>query len=533
VIDTWWVQGRSDPDRELLDTAALAGHLVPAGSVYAFLAEHRGEVFPDGLFADLFPSGRGRPSVPGEVIASVLVLQTLQDLSDAEAMTALRCDLRWKVACGLPIDHEGFHPTTLTVWRNRLRASDRPERIFEAVRAVVAETGVLTGKSRRALDSVVFDDAVATQDTVTQLIAAVRRVRRLVPAAAAVIAERCHAHDWDDVRKPAIAWDDKAARDALVSALVNDATTVVEGLAGVELGEPAAQAVALLALVAGQDVEPAEGSDGTDGRWRIARRVALERVISVVDPQARHVHKTVHQRQDGFKGHVAIEPDTGLFTAGELTEACGEDNHEAVVGLALLDDDPVDAEDGFEVLGDSAYGTGEARAALADAGHTAIVKPAPLQPAVAGGFTVDDFIVDEAAGTATCPNGVTRRITARRSVTFGAACRGCPLRQRCTTARRGRSLDLHPHDALLRRARRDWATRDDLRATYRRHRPMVERSIAWLIGPKGRCRKLRYHGVAANDWWLHTRMAALNLRRLLNLGLYHHNHTWALPIASA
>jgi Transposase DDE domain group 1/Transposase domain (DUF772) len=96
-----------------LDTAALVGHLVPAGSVYAFLAEHRQQVFPDGLFADLFPSGKGRPSVPGEVIASVLVLQTLQDLSDAEteAMQALRCDLRWKVACGLPIDHEGFLDT--------------------------------------------------------------------------------------------------------------------------------------------------------------------------------------------------------------------------------------------------------------------------------------------------------------------------------------------------------------------------------------------------------------------------------------
>src|SRR4051812_50009976 len=127
------------------------------------------------MFNDLFPSGKGRPSVPGAVIASVLVLQTLEDRSDTEAMDALRCDLRWKVACGLPIDHPGFHPTTLTVWRNRLRGSDSPERIFEAVRAVIAETGVLKGKHRRALDSVVLDDAVATQDTVTQLIAAVRR----------------------------------------------------------------------------------------------------------------------------------------------------------------------------------------------------------------------------------------------------------------------------------------------------------------------------------------------------------------------
>jgi Transposase domain (DUF772) len=261
LIDNWWVQDRSGPDRELLDTASLVGHLVPAGSVFAFLAEHRREVFPDGLFADLFPSGRGRPSVPAEVIASVLVLQALQDLSDAEAMDALRCDLRWKVACGLPIDHSGFHPTTLTVWRNRLRASDHPQRIFEAVRVVIDRSRVLKGKTRRALDSAVLDDAVATQDTVTQLIAAVRRVRREVPGAADLIAQRCQAHDWDDAGKPQIAWDDKAARDTLVSALVEDARTIVATFAGVELDEPAARVLALLALVAGQDVEPAEGSD--------------------------------------------------------------------------------------------------------------------------------------------------------------------------------------------------------------------------------------------------------------------------------
>jgi transposase len=526
LVDNWWVQGRSGSDRVLLDTAALVGHLVPTGSVYAFLAEHRCEVFCDGLFADLFPSGRGRPSVPGEVIASVLVLQTLQDLSDSEAMQALRCDLRWKVACGLPVDHEGFHPTTLTVWRNRLRASQRPERIFEAVRAVIAQTGVLKGKTRRALDSVVLDDAVATQDTITQLIAAVRRVRREIPAAAAVIAERCHAHDWDDAGKPAIAWDDKDARDALVSALVGDANTLIDALRGADVGQQGSQALALLALVAGQDVEPAEGSDGADGRWRIARRVAEDRVISVVDPQARHVHKTVTHRQDGYKGHVAVEPDTGLFTAGEITEASGEDNHEAVVGLALLDDDTEPGQ--LEVLGDSAYGTGDARDALAEAGHTAIIKPAPLRPAVAGGFTLDDFTIDEAAGTVTCPNGITRTLTTSRSAAFTIACRGCPLRQRCTSAKGGRIVRLHKHDALLRQARRDWATNPDLQATYRQHRPMVERSIAWLIGPKGRCRKLRYRGVAANDWWLHTRMAALNLRRLINLGLTRQHSGWAI-----
>jgi hypothetical protein len=527
------MQGGGGRDPELMDAAALVGHLVSAGSVFAFLAEHRRVVFPASLFEDLFPSVTGRPSLPGEVAASVLVLQTLHDLSDREAVAAVRCDIRWKVACGLPLDHEGFHPSTLTYWRKRLAKSDRPHRIFDAVREVVAETGVLKGKTRRALDSVVLDDAVATQDTITQLIAAIRRAGRQVPGAAEVIASRCRAHDYSDPGKPAIAWDDKAAREALVSALVNDAVAVLEALAGAELEDEAEQAVALLALVAGQDVEPAEGSDGTDGRWRIARKVAEDRVISTVDIEARHVHKTVHSRQDGYKAHVAVEPDTGLFTGGRLAQATGADNHEAVIGVALLDeeataDDATGDKAEWAVLGDSAYGTGQARADLTERGHTGVIKPMPLRPAVEGGFTTDEFIVNETDGTATCPAGLTRPITAKRRVIFGAACRSCPLRERCTASKAGRALNLHPQDALLRQARHDWATDEQRREIYRQHRPMVERSIAWLIGPKGRCRKLRYRGVNANDLWLHLRMAGLNLRRLLTLGLTRHHRTWAM-----
>lgn len=521
------MQGTSKPDPELLDARALVGHLVPADSVFGFLAEHRHELFPPELFEDLFRSSTGRPSLPCAIAASVLVLQTLQDLSDRDAVAAVRCDLRWKVACGLPLDHEGFHPSTLTYWRRRLAVSDRPNRIFDAVRAVVAQTGVLAGKTRRALDSVVLDDAVATQDTITQLIAAIRRVAREVPDAAQIIATQCHAHDYTDPGKPMIAWDDQTAREALVSALVGDALRVTAALAGVELADKPAEALALLALIAGQDVEPAPGSDGTDGRWRIARKVAEDRVISVPDPDARHVHKTVHHKQDGYKGHVVIEPDTGLFTGGALTRASGTDNHEAVIGCGLLAEEP-DLPDTVEVLGDTAYGTGDARAALTEAGHIPVIKPMPLRPAVAGGFTLDEFVVDEPSGMVTCPNGVTRRITAKRNVIFGAACGGCLLRARCTNSASGRTLTLHPRDALLRQARRDWREDEDLRAVYRRHRPMVERSIAWLIGPKGRCRKLRYRGVSANDAWLHLRMAGLNLRRLLNLGLDRQGGVWVM-----
>jgi IS5 family transposase len=514
------MQGRADDQRELLDAESVAGHLLKSDSMFAFLAAHRGELFPEEMFADLFPSRRGRPSVPAEVMASVITLQALHGLSDNETVDAVTFDLRWKAACGLPITAAAFHSTTLTYWRRRLAASDRPNRIFEAVKAVIAQSGALAGKQRRALDSTVLDDAVATQDTVTQLIAAIRRVRREVPVAAEVIAEHCSAHDYDDPGKPAIAWNDKTARDQLVDALVSDGHRVLGNLPEQELGPRAAEAVALLALIAGQDVEPVEGSDGTDGRWRIAHNVAGDRVISTVDPEARHAHKTVHRRQDGFKAHIVIEPDTGIITDCALTKASGADNHEAVVGLALLDGEDTP----LRVLGDSAYGTGATRAALADASHTAIIKPHPLRAPVPGGFTTDDFVIDFDARTVTCPANYTLPIPPSGGVGFRKRCHSCSLASRCTTAVSGRKLTLSEHEPLL-RAARSQARDPEWQAEYRRHRPMVERSIAWLT--RGN-RKVRYRGVVKNDHWLHHRTAALNLRRLITLGLTHTGTTWAL-----
>jgi hypothetical protein len=517
------MQGTSPAQHGVMDAESTLDRLMPAGSVYAFLADHRQELFPDVMFADLFPSARGRPSVPADVVATVLALQALEGRSDRDAVEALTFDLRWKAACDWPVTAAAFHATVLTYWRRRLAASARPNRIFEVMREVVAATGVLAGKARRALDSTVLDDAVATQDTVTQLIAAIRRVRREVPGAPAVIAEHCRAHDYDDAGKPAIAWDDPQARAVLVDALVGDAHRLLGYLPAQELGPRAAEAVALLALVAGQDVEPVEGSDGTDGRWQIAQRVAADRVISTVDPETRHAHKTVSRRQDGFKAHVVVEPDTGLITDTRLTPAAGAAHSDAAVGVDLLAGDDTLAGP-VQVLGDSAYGTGEALHALQEAGHTPVIKPWPLRPAVPGGFTADDFTVDERAGTATCPAGITRPISRTRAVTFGAACRGCPLRQRCTGAAGGRTLNLHRHDALQ-RAHRARATDPDFQATYRRHRPMVERSLAWLT--RGN-RQVPYRGVAKNDAWLHLRVAMINLRRLLTLGLTRTDNSWAI-----
>lgn len=513
--------------------------------MFAFLAQHRGEVFPDVQFADLFPSGKGRPSIPAPVAASILTLQTLLDYSDAQTAEAARCDLRWKVACGMALDDKGFHPSTLTYWRRRLASSDRPHRINEAIRKVVEQTGILQGRHRRAVDSTILADAVATQDTITQLVSQIRRVARVVPGAAEQVAAVCTGYDYGRPGKPDIDWDDPAARNALVSALVNDANTLVAVLAEAQLDEQAQQAVALLALVAGQDVEPAEGSDGTDGRWRIARRVAEDRVISTVDPDARHTRKSPEARRDGYRAHTAAEPDTGIITDEELTKACGADNTDPAIAERFLTNDiatsnnSTDDDGGHddptgeghtpprEWYGDSAYGTGELRGAIRDAGHEAVIKPKPVRPAVEGGFTVDDFTVDQTAGTVTCPNQLTRTITPSRYAVFGAACRTCPLRQRCTTSKDGRTIRLHPHDTLLRQARRDWTNTPDLKDRYRQHRPNIERVISQIASIGGRRLKLRYRGTAANNAWLKRRTAALNLRNLINRGL-RYTDGWAL-----
>jgi hypothetical protein len=523
------MQGRERADRQLLDAGALVGHLVPPGSMFAFLAAHRQELFGDEDFADLFPSGKGRPSVPASVMASVMVLQVLHDYSDAEAAEAARCDLRWKAACGFPLDHAGFDPSTLVYWRRRLASSGRPHRISDAVAAVITQTGVLKGRRRRVVDSTILADAVATQDTITQLVAAIRRVARLVPGASEQIAAVCTGHDYSQPGKPRIDWEDPQAKDVLVSALVNDANALAAALAGGELDEQAASALGLLALVAGQDVEPAEDSDGTDGRWRIARKVAADRVISTVDPEARHTRKSPENRRDGYRAHVVACPETGIITGAQLTRASGEENSDAAVAAQFLA--AAAAEDGpsCQWYGDSAYGTGDLRAAAHEARHATVIKPKPLKPAVEGGFTLDDFTVDEAAAAVTCPAGVTRPISARRTVTFGAACRGCPLRARCTTRKDGRALILHEHDALLRAARAGWAAQPGLREDYKKYRPNVERVISQVASRGGRRLKLRYLGATRNNAWLKNRTAALNLRNLISRGLAFDNRTWVLP----
>jgi IS5 family transposase len=296
--------------------------------------------------------------------------------------------------------------------------------------------------------------------------------------------------------------------------LVSDARAVLAAVQDAELDAIQAEAVGLLGLVAGQDVEPGEA----EGTFRVARNLAADRVISTVDPDARHLHKRRSSSRDGEKAHVAVEPETGLVCAAALTPANAADGP---TGVGLLAGEPA----GLEVLGDAAYGGGETRAALTAAGHAQTIKPIPLSAAVPGGFTRDDCTIDLQAKTVTCPAGHTVAITPGGRAVFDWRCRPCPLRERCTRAKDGKTVNLHPHEAELVAARRK-AADPAFQASYRRWRPMVERSIAWLVA-KGH-RRVRYRGLARNQLGLSLRVAAINLRRLVTMGLDYGDAGWVL-----
>ena len=305
---------------------------------------------------------------------------------------------------------------------------------------------------------------------------------------------------------------------------MNDANALVAAFRDAELEEPAASAVALLALVAGQDVEPAEGSDGTDGRWRIARKVAEDRVISVHDPDARHTRKSPENRRDGYRAHVAACPETGIITGGQLTRAAGEDNSDAAVAARLLAAKTHPPRS--TVTRPTAPGTCAQRSGRPGTRRSSSPsRSSPPLRADSPWMTSPSMRPPEPS---TCPAGITRPVTARRNVTFGAACRGCPLRARCTTSKHGRALILHQHDALLRAARHDWATSPKRREDYRKYRPDIERVISQVATRGGRRLKLRYAGTARNNAWLKNRAAALNLRNLIGRGLARGNGAWVL-----
>lgn len=510
-------------------------------SIYALLYRESHRLFPDEMFADLF-ADIGRASVPPRIVAVVMVLQRLEGLSDREAVDRVTFDLRWKYAAGgLDFDYDGFVHTVLVDMRARLRRSARPNRILEAGLAVAREAGLIGRK--RVLDSTPLYDAVATQDTVTLIRSAIRALLRIVEQDLGAELRACCKRDDDYTTpgKPSCDWDDVTARETLVDALARDAYAILAVLDGRALASEVTEAAKLLATVVGQDLEPRD-----TGRFQIARRVAPDRVISVVDPEARHGHKTAARGFDGYKGHVAIDPDSEIITATEVSPGNAADGS---VAEQLLADvlpsatnpawtepapssapvEPANEASLVEVFGDSSYGTTELIEKIEAAGAVANVKvPSPSAPA--GHFGKAAFEIDLAAQTARCPAGVLVQIRKHTSdgggiAMFAPACATCTLRSRCTDAQGGRAIRINPKEALLQRSRARQSS-TAWKKHYRATRPKVERKIAHLMQRRHGGRRARVRGSVRIRQDFALLAGAHNLARLAKLGLRRTETGW-------
>lgn len=527
---------------------------VSATSIYGLLYRESHRLFPDEAFADLF-ADIGRASVPPRIVSVVMVLQRLEGLSDREAVDRITFDLRWKYAAGgLDFDYAGFVHTVLVDMRARLRRSERPHRIFETALEVAREAGLIGRK--RVLDSTALYDAVATQDTVTLIRSAIRALLRIVDEKLQVKLRSCCKRDDDYIAagKPSCDWDDVQVREALVDALARDAYAILSTLDGRTLASEVTQAAKLVATVVGQDLEQRD-----DGMFRIARRVAKDRVISTVDPEARHGHKTAARGFDGYKGHIAIDPDSEIITATAVTagnvgdgsvgpmlvedvlgpvttaDAVAADAVAADIGEIKLPEKPApvaaEATSPVEIYGDSSYGTAQFVDAIEGAGAEANVKVQP--PSAPGGkFAKDAFDIDLNNNTVRCPAGmlvVIRSSTAGsdglRLASFGVRCNNCELRSQCTDGKEGRTIRVHPHEATLQRSRN--RQRDPAwKARYRATRPKVERKIGHLMQRRHGGRRARVRGCARITHDFALLGAAHNLRRLATLGVHYDGGIW-------
>lgn len=477
--------------------AAVLSRPLPEGSFFALLAEHGHRIVRDEDFAECYSSSRGRPSIPPSQLALVMLLQHRTGLSDEAAMEAVAWDLRWKVALGLPVDHEGWHPTSLTYFRARLLLHGKEGLALENTLRLAEEIGLLDGTAEQIIDSTPMLGAAATQDTVRL----VRHgVKKLIDAVAALDAEAGRQLDdglaFDYTRpadKPDCRWREKTERERMLSRVAEDAERALAavGQAGGLLDdERVGQAHRLLRELIGQDFDIDD-----DGVPRLHRGTASGRIISTVDTQMRHGRKSQHQRFDGYKlSATATNTDAPLITAIDVAPACEQDGPQA---KHLVDAQSAGRRP-ERLLGDTAYGTGPVRAELAER-EVDVLAPVPAGHAKPGRLAKRDFQIDIAAGTVTCPAGHAAEIRTepsgqRRAVFPKTLCAGCPRAARCTTARGDRQILIAADEELLVAARQ--ALNDPARAEHlRRTRPRIERLLGLLAHRYG-ARKSRYFGRA-------------------------------------
>ena len=324
----------------------------------------------------------------------------------------------------------------------------------------------------------------------------------------------------------AIDWSDKRARTALLAEIVADADRLLE-LSRQAQGELAEDSAERQQIVAGaellgqlllQDIERKSGDgDGDDG-VSLKDGVSRDRMMSVHDPEMRHGHKSSSKRFDGHKAAIVVDTDSQLITAVEVLPGNAPDNLGA---LELVEASEANTGvPGEEAMGDAAYG--DTRQAFADAGRTLIAR-VPGRPDRKH-FPKDDFVIDLAAGSCTCPAGQvthtivpagkrtnrTGRVHRLQAFQFdGAECRTCPLRSQCIAAkgRKGRRVMIHPQEALLQQGRAlQQSTHYD---EYRARRVVVEHRLARLV--QLGLRQSRYFGRVKTRCQLYLAATVANL----------------------
>jgi hypothetical protein len=503
---------------------------VGRGSFYGFLASMRGQLFRDEEFAELYCRDNGRDSVPPSLVATALLLQAYDKVSDAEAKQRADFDIRWKVALGIEVEDRPYAKSTLQLFRAQLILHDQVRAVFQRSLQFARQTGYLKGRRMKvAVDTTYILGRGAVKDTYNLLAdGIVQVVRALASLDGTRPEEWALRHGLDSyfgssVKGEAeIDWDNKKERRALLQKIVADADLVLE-LARQAQGQfpeesfhrkRIVEAAELLGQLLLQDVQRQEdGPALKDG-------VSRDRVPSVHDPEMRHGRKSSRNRFDGHKAAVVVDTDSQLVTAVDILPGNASDNT-GVLELVEQSEENTGVEV-EETIGDAAYGDGGTRQAFAEAGRTLIAK-VPGRPNKAH-FPKEDFQIDLASGTCTCPAGQathTRHSMGTRTNRLGrtylaqsfqfdpAVCGVCPLRDQCIASRggKGRTVALHPQEALLQQARAFQQSEDF--AEYRSRRQVAEHRLARLV--QLGVRQSRYFGRAKSFFQLLLAATVANL----------------------
>jgi hypothetical protein len=511
--------GRRSDQGSLFGPDPFLTRRVRQDSFYGFLAGLRGQLFDDEEFAALYTLDNGRPSIPPSLLATALLLQTHDRVSDDEAKTRADFDLRWKVALGIPLDEAPFAKSTLQTFRAQLVLHDKLQAVFKKSLDLARQTGYLKGrKIKVALDTSYILGRGAVKDTYnlvgSGIVSLIKVLADLVHQTPQTWA-KTHAPElglgryFDGSLKgnAGIDWEDVKARERFLTGIVADADRLLE-MARERLADYAAEslehkrlkeAANLLGQLLLQDVErKPEGVSIREG-------TAKDRVVSVTDPEVRHGHKSATKRFDGHKAAVAVEPESQLITAVDVLAGNAQDYEGA---LDLVKESEANTEAKVEeTMGDCAYGEGATRQEFADAGRKLIAK-VPDRPN-GSYFAKQDFQIDPITKTCVCPAGNTcstlvkiagaqgRDGKAQESWGFRferGLCADCPLRPQCVKGKsgQGRTVSLHPQEALLQEARA--FQRSEAFAPYRKWRQAAEHRLARLM--QLGMRQARYFGRA-------------------------------------